>query len=157
MRPFENHAFSAHFVFSYGHLLLNAGYESNKHQLYIGEEPYQRYKAWKAGYTMYTPSKFIIWHLWDRSYRHEFEEDFAIEREDEKKQKFLVQASFVEEVLKKRLRRIMYADKEYRREQHEKFGIDLLGRQGIQVPGTHYGASIDPDFFRMMTPKEYEE
>ena len=39
-KPFENAAFSAHFVFSYGHLLLNAGYESNINYVFFMEEPY---------------------------------------------------------------------------------------------------------------------
>ena len=39
-KPFENHAISAHFAFSYGHLLLNAGYESNINYVFYMEEPY---------------------------------------------------------------------------------------------------------------------
>ena len=84
-RPFENYSFSAGFNFSYGHLLLNASYESNYPNVYLGEEHYQRYKAWKAGYTMYTPSKFFIWHLWDKDFRHRFEIDVSNEKMQEKK------------------------------------------------------------------------
>ena len=89
-RPFENHGFSAGFVFSYGHLLLNAGYDSNYNYVYHWEEQYQRYLAWKAGYTVYTPRNFFLWHLWDRRYRPEFEDDFENEKIEEKKIKELL-------------------------------------------------------------------
>ena len=74
-KPSENHAYSAHFVFSYGHLLLNAGYESNVNYVFHWEEPYQGYLAWKAGYTLYSPNEFVMWHLWDQDYRKRFESD----------------------------------------------------------------------------------
>ena len=61
-KPFEFHGYSAHFVFSYGHLLMNAGYDRDVNYLFFWEEPYQRYLTWKAGYTIYCPSKFLLWH-----------------------------------------------------------------------------------------------
>ena len=41
-KPLEGHSFSGHFVFSYGHLLINAGYDCgvDRNFVFFGEEPY---------------------------------------------------------------------------------------------------------------------
>ena len=61
-RPFLNPAYSGHFNFSYGHFLLNAGYEGKFENVFSWEEPYQAYLAFKAGYTLYAPNEVIMWH-----------------------------------------------------------------------------------------------
>ena len=92
------------------------------------------YKAWKAGYTLYAPNKNVIWHLWDRTYRPKFYDDarkFSEEKQKElagNKQLF----SFDNKVQGEIIRKIMYADKEYRNHMDQKWGIDLLGRQANQ-------------------------
>ena len=43
--------------------------------LFIMEEPFQAYKAWKAGYTLYAPNKVVFYHLWEGGYRPIFEHD----------------------------------------------------------------------------------
>ena len=39
-KPFESPGYAAHFVFSYGHLLLNAGYDSQIDYIFGWEEAY---------------------------------------------------------------------------------------------------------------------
>ena len=39
-KPIETVGFSAHFVFSYGHVILNAGYDSKVDSVFMWEEPY---------------------------------------------------------------------------------------------------------------------
>ena len=69
LRPFETASITGGFNFSHGHLIKNAGYDAEFNNVFIWEEPYQGYLAWKAGYTLYAPMRQDIWHLWDRSYR----------------------------------------------------------------------------------------
>ena len=78
VRPFENHGFAGHFVFSSGHLLLNAGYDGDYNYVFYWEETYQAYLAWKAGYTIYAPNDVIVWHRFDSTYRPVFLQDMNI-------------------------------------------------------------------------------
>ena len=68
-KPIESGHYSGNFCFSYGHLILNAGYSKEFDNIFNWEEPYQTYLAWKAGYTLYAPNQLILWHQWDRTYR----------------------------------------------------------------------------------------
>ena len=74
-KPFETGGFSGNFVFSYGHFLVNAGYDKQFSNVFQWEEPYQTYLAWKAGYQMYAPHENWVYHLWDRSYRPAYASD----------------------------------------------------------------------------------
>ena len=71
-KPIESGHYSGNFAFSYGHLILNAGYDKNFDNVFNWEEPYQTYLAWKAGYKLYNPHQILIYHMWDRSYRPKF-------------------------------------------------------------------------------------
>ena len=78
----------------------------------------------KAGYTLYAPNEFILWHLWNRGYRKQLRVDLNQEGIISK----LNSIGFKGEAEERILRRKMLADKQYRRYFDEKFGIDLLGR-----------------------------
>ena len=78
----------------------------------------------KAGYTLYAPNEFILWHLWKRGYRKQLRVDLNQEGIVSK----LNRIGLKEEAEERILRRIMLADKDYRRYFDEKFGIDILGR-----------------------------
>ena len=87
--------------------------------------------AWKAGYTLYAPNKQVIWHLWDRSYRHKFYEDVRTFSEEKKKDLAGNDDlfSYENKAQGNIIRKIMYGDKAYRQYMDERWGIDLLGRQ----------------------------
>ena len=131
VRPFESVHFSANFNFSHGHFLKNAGYQvpSGNGNIFTHEEPYQTYRAWKAGYTLYNPIESVVWHLWDRSYRHKFYEDSR--KFSKEKMKRLASNDELlygdNKVQGDIIRKIMFADKDYRQYMDEKWGIDLLG------------------------------
>ena len=74
-RPFNTGIYSANMNFSHGHYILNAGYDKEYDNVFLWEEPYQIYKTWKAGYTMYIPNGQDIFHNWDRTYRPSFKTD----------------------------------------------------------------------------------
>ena len=78
----------------------------------------------KAGYTLYAPNEFILWHLWNRGYRKQIRVDLNQEGIARK----LHNIAVTEAAETRKLRRIMLGDKDYRRYFDEKFGIDLLGR-----------------------------
>ena len=67
--PYETPSVAGGFMFSHGHFVLNAGYVSDIDNIFLWEEPYQTYLAWKAGYKLYAPNEVACWHLWDRTYR----------------------------------------------------------------------------------------
>ena len=77
IKPFESPCYSAHFIFSYGKLLIDAGYDKafTDINVFHWEEPYSIYLAWKAGYTVYSPNQEILWHLFRREDRLTYEED----------------------------------------------------------------------------------
>ena len=103
---------------------------SGNGNIFVHEEPYMTYRAWKAGYTLYAPNEQVIWHLWDRSYRHKFYEDVRT-FSDEKKKKLAGNDKIFAYDNKAQgdiIRKEIFADKEYRRYMDEKWGIDLLGR-----------------------------
>ena len=75
VRPFEQSGFAGGFVFSHGHLILNAGYSKHFDNVYAWEEPFQYYLLWKAGYTAYSPHEPVIYHNYERSYRPDFAAD----------------------------------------------------------------------------------
>ena len=60
------------------------------------------------------------------------------------------------EIGKNRLRRTVLTDKEYRRWLDEQFGIDLLGRSWKKIPGTAFGAKLDPDYFLENFKKNFD-
>ena len=54
-KPYESPVISGNFMFSYGHLIENAGYSKHFDHVFNWEEPFQTYLAWKAGYRFYAP------------------------------------------------------------------------------------------------------
>ena len=54
-KPYESPVISANFMFSYGHLIENAGYSKHFDHVFNWEEPFQTYLAWKEGYRFYAP------------------------------------------------------------------------------------------------------
>ena len=56
-KPYESPVISAGFMFSYGHLIENAGYSQQFDHVFNWEEPFQAYLAWKAGYRFYAPNQ----------------------------------------------------------------------------------------------------
>lgn len=87
--PYETPSFAGGFSFSYGHFILNAGYDRNVDNIFIWEEPYQTYLAWKAGYKFYAPNRPAIWHMWDRTYRPKYGIDEEGLRKKEGKDAFI--------------------------------------------------------------------
>ena len=136
-RPILSPAYSGHFNFSHGHLLLNAGYEEVAN-VFSWEEPYQAYLAWKAGYTIYAPNEVVMWHQWVRDYKPSYEVDniITLDRQTKINHEYGVHS--------KQIRRTIFGDKEFRHYYDEKFGIDLLGRQGTQRT---VDVGLDPYYF----------
>ena len=87
--PYETPSFAGGFSFSHGHYILNAGYDCNFDNIFIWEEPYQTYLAWKAGYKFYAPNRPAIWHMWDRTYRPKYGIDEEALRKKEGKDAFI--------------------------------------------------------------------
>ena len=75
VKPFESAALSAHACFSHGHFILNAGYSERFDNIFVWEEPYQTYLAWKAGYKLYAMNDLLMWHQWEKSGRPNFGKD----------------------------------------------------------------------------------
>ena len=48
---------------------------------------------------------------------------------------------------RKKLRRKILVDKEFRHHYEKNTGIDLLGKQGTHIPGTFFGIQLDPYYF----------
>ena len=128
-KPVETAILAAGFNFSHGHLITNAGYDKEFENVFYWEEQYQGYLAWKAGYSLYTPTVQVNYHLWDRSYRPRFGTD-AVEFDQAKQEKLDGQKkleTFENKLQGDRIRRIVYGDKEYIRYMDEVWGLDILG------------------------------
>ena len=142
-KPVVSYAYSGHFNFSMGKYLIDAGYDTafTGKSVFNWEEPYQAYLAWKAGYTLYAPNELIFWHSWTRSYRPSYAGDkskmFTLTKEAEK-----MNSEYL--VFGRQIRRIMFADKEFRRYYDEHFGFDWIGCQGTKK--TDYN-NLDPYYF----------
>ena len=70
--PYETPSFAGGFSFSHGHFIVNAGYVQDIDNIFIWEEPFQTYRAWKAGYKFYAPNEPAVWHMWNRTYRPKY-------------------------------------------------------------------------------------
>ena len=94
---------------------MNASYDKAFENVFVWEEPYQIYLTWKAGYTMYLPNVQVIWHNWDRSYRPTFYYD-ALKFSKAKLKKLNSSSKLISmdsAAEGDRIRRIIYADKEF--------------------------------------------
>ena len=65
---------SGHFVFSHGHLLKAAPHDVSMTNV-AWEELWMTYAYWKTGYTLYSPVKPSVYHLYDIEYKHKLHED----------------------------------------------------------------------------------
>ena len=82
-----------------------------------------------------------MWHLWNRGYRPTYEGEHLVTSKFSRQKQKKVRDLFTE---CRRIRRIIYGDKEYRHYLDENFGIDLLGRQGTSKCA-HVG--LDPYYY----------
>ena len=73
-RPFETMLASGHFVFSHGHLLKAAPHDVSMTNV-AWEELWMTYAYWKTGYTLYSPVKSSVYHLYDIEYKHKLDVD----------------------------------------------------------------------------------
>lgn len=76
-KPFCSLFWAAGFSFSQGTLLHDCPYSLPfpDLDLFFGEELYQMLLYFTHGYHLYSPSKTIAYHLWDRQYRATYKED----------------------------------------------------------------------------------
>ncbi len=74
--PVPSLFWSANFVFTLAHFVKAVPYDPNLPYLFLGEEISMNMRFWTSGYDIYSPSKHIVFHLFDRSNRALFWENF---------------------------------------------------------------------------------
>ena len=96
--------------------------------------------AWKAGYTLYAPNKIYLWHKWGRVDRPLFGND----ANESKYTKRINTLAWNHKLHAIQIRNTILRDKEYRHYLDEKWGIDLLGKQGTKKI---VNSGLDPYYF----------
>ncbi|KAK5577437.1 hypothetical protein RB653_002378 [Dictyostelium firmibasis] len=81
-RPCPSLFWVSGFSFSRSHIIADVPYDPNLQYLFFGEEISMSARLFTHGYNFYSPTKTLIFHLWNRDYRSTFRENKSIEIEE---------------------------------------------------------------------------
>jgi len=89
LKPIKSYFWVSGFAFSRATVINEVPYDPYLPFLFFGEETLMNVRLWTHGYDFFAPSQTLIYHLWDRSYRHNFREIDVTEKEQQEKDSLL--------------------------------------------------------------------